>query len=162
MEFVNRMSSETPIVYTQEYRGWEWYGKRILIAIGVILLLVLIYYLFKLGIINIGITVNDENGSIVFSLLNGMIMGMYLTALGWSLGASKWWQKLVLILIIGIYLYLGFTYIGFKFCTNLSFFLVKCYETNTPAGIEFFLGNILLFGFIFAITFVTEGEKIDE
>lgn len=159
--------SESRIIYTREVSTkWDIAKKWIvrgLIVTGVILALYLIYFLFDSGIINIGIT-KSENGeeSLIFTLLNSLIMGMYVTCLGWSVGASKWYIKLLLIGIVGLFLYLGFTNVGLKVCSNLPIFLVSCYESNSAQGIVFFLGNLLFFTALFGLTFITEGEKQNE
>lgn len=133
-----------------------------LLVISVILIGFCLVFSFQ--IIQVYIVIGAEGlhkGNLLFTLLNGLIFGMYLNILGFTLKSERMWIKALLIFTL-IWLFTnGFGGFGIYIKLNApldSVFLYTKYQTNSVLGIRFFINNILLLSTIFISSFLIESE----
>lgn len=127
--------------------------KFILVLLaGLIICLIFIY-----DIIEIYISVNSDNSNFIWSILNVLIIGIFMNIIG--IGSSMKQVNRTFLLLAVVYLAIvGFGYFGFLIKFNLPFLIYKKYETNTIRGIYFLTLNIVFLLLVFFISFLSESD----
>lgn len=93
-----------------------------------------------------------------WSILNGLMMGVYLSALLPVSGKRNKNLTIVLVIAIVIISVLSLGYLGIFIYINLPIFVSKTYISNQIEGAEFFITNIAFFLLLYAISFIIEAE----
>lgn len=125
-----------------------------------VLVIVGVFLLFYYEIIQISITFEQtEQTHILFSFLNGTIMGLYLVLLG--LGGNKLptWTRFLLIFIVCLFVFLEIGMIGFKIYLHLPLIEEPFYQTNSSQGAWFLYRNWKVLGTCLAASFLVEVDS---
>lgn len=93
-----------------------------------------------------------------WSLLNGLMMGVYLSALLPLSGKRSKYVSFALIAFIFLFAICSFGYLGILIYIRLDFLQSYLYISNQKEGIEFFLANLNWFLSLYAISFIIESE----
>lgn len=93
-----------------------------------------------------------------WSILNGLMIGVYLSALLPISGKKNKNLTIVLVIAIVIISVLSLGYLGIFVYINLPIFISKTYISNQIEGTEFFITNIAFFLLLYAISFIIEAE----
>jgi hypothetical protein len=160
------------LVVNPEPFDWKFWLKITLFVILFIAIFIIFY--LKYIIIMFGMYQNNipkaflviqiilEESSLsgtIFTLLNALIMGMYISVLGLlDTHSSKLWKYVLFIAII-ILAVMGLSGIGFRITLLTDFLIYKSYCDNTVEGIVFFISNLPLLTSIYFISFLTESEN---
>lgn len=93
-----------------------------------------------------------------WSLLNGLIFGVYLSALLPISGKRN--KNLTIVLVIGVIIIsiMSLGYLGIFIYANLPIFVSKTYISNQIEGAEFFISNLAFFLLLYAVSFIIEAE----
>jgi len=130
-----------------------------LLFVGVIVVIIL----FLTGTIKIYFIAGSEESSILYTLLNALVFGVYINALGiFNKGIKKLKYK-ILILIFAVFIVIcGLAYFDIQVHFNLWFFLYKIYSSSSVHGINFFWINLYFWSAIYFISYMTESEESNE
>jgi len=129
-----------------------------LLVFGVIVVIIL----FATGIISIHIVAGNEDSNILYILLNALVFGVYINALGiFNKGTRKLSYKVIILFITFVIMITGFGYFDIQIHINLWFFLYKIFSSSSVHGINFFWLNIHFWSAIFFLSFFTESEESD-
>ena len=135
----------------------------ILKIFGFIIGIILFYLALENKLIEVHIIESkNTNESYLFTILNSMMLLLFMVSCGFQITIKQGKWKLVVIIIIIYILYLGFTEIGIQIIFNKNFglLLYKTYESNTKSGVKFFIYNFFTFWiFVYIISFIFESEK---
>jgi len=93
-----------------------------------------------------------------WSLLVGLIFGVYLSALLPVSGKRSKYITAALIAIVFVFAILSLGYIGIFVWLNFPFLKYNVFISNQREGIEFFIGNLSFFLLLYAISFLIESE----
>ena len=109
-------------------------------------------------LINIQIIFNSQEANLIFTLINGTLLGIYLQILGFSTSLSKIWQRgLVFAITVVFYLVISM-FIGLRLTFNVDFLIAKSFTTNTAETADFLLFNLVFFTAVYGLSFFSEGE----
>jgi len=95
--------------------------------------------------------------SIIFTILNGLVMGVYLNTIGLTSSSKKANMLVVFMIIWIVFSCIGL--FGFRITLNFEIFLYKSYTSNTAEGILFFVSNLPYLALIFMLSHLIEGER---
>lgn len=131
-------------------------------------LITLFIFLWYFKVISIGLNETDNFiEGILFSILNGLIWGMYLNVCGFGLKTSKDFFKYFLLAFLLYFIISGFGYFGISITirldrTNIDEIKYLLYYdtiiTNSYETILFFTYNLPLFVIIFFVSHILESE----
>jgi len=93
-----------------------------------------------------------------WSLLVGLIFGVYLSALLPVSGKRNKYITVVLIAIVFVFAILSLGYIGIFVWMNFPFLKYNTFISNQREGISFFIENLAFFLLLYAISFLIESE----
>ena len=93
-----------------------------------------------------------------WSILNGLMMGVYLSALLPISGKRNKNLTIILVVAIVIISILSLGYLGIFIYANLPIFVSKTYISNQIEGAEFFITNLAFFLLLYAVSFIIEAE----
>lgn len=93
-----------------------------------------------------------------WSILNGLMMGVYLSAVLPISGKRNKNLTIVLVIAIVIISILSLGYLGIFVYINLPVFVSKTYISNQIEGTEFFITNLAFFLLLYAGSFIIEAE----
>ena len=93
-----------------------------------------------------------------WSILNGLMMGVYLSALLPISGKRNKNLTMVLVIAIVVISFLSLGYLGIFVYINLPIFIERIYISNQIEGVRFFMTNIAFFLLLYAISFIIESE----
>ncbi len=93
-----------------------------------------------------------------WSILNGLMLGVYLSALLPISGKRNKNLTLVLVIAIVIISILSLGYLGIFIYANLPIFVSKTYISNQIEGAEFFITNLAFFLLLYGVSFIIEAE----
>lgn len=93
-----------------------------------------------------------------WSLMNGLMMGVYLSALLPLSGKRSKYVSFALIAFVVLFTILSLGYLGILIYIRLDFLQSHLYISNQREGIEFFLANLIWFSTLYAISFIIESE----
>ena len=121
-------------------------------------------FIFALEFIVVYITMGTETGSEswIFMVINVLLMGMYLVAIGVGANSSGGLMRYSMLFCLVLISLSGFGYLGLliEFRKPISdYLLYRFYQSNSTHGIFFFTFNFVLFLLIYFISFFTEHEK---
>ncbi|HEC92881.1 MAG TPA: hypothetical protein ENI51_07835 [Candidatus Atribacteria bacterium] len=143
----------------KELENFLLYGKVVMYCILIILSCVLILSNF----IIIEITYNTKYANLVFTLINALLLGVYINI---TFGNFRQNQKIRFVLLIFVLyiLFTGITDLGLRLTINteeyIPFILAeKVYENNTPQGIRFMWLNIGTLSTLFGLSFLLEQKE---
>jgi hypothetical protein len=125
-------------------------------------IIILGMYAIYFEIIIIELTQGKKYASFFWSLLNGLILGMYLNITGFFHKAMKKTYKYIALFVIVAFFIQGFGYFGFRFTFNLpsdiNFLSYNKIDTNSYTFIRFIHYNWYFFVFILVISFIVESD----
>jgi len=132
----------------QDVKFWLFFGVIIFALI-----------LFLTGTIRIVFTAGSEESSILYTLLNALVFGVFINSLGiFNKGIKGLKIKLGILIVAIIVVLTGFGYFDVQIHFNLWFFAYKIYSSSSAHGIYFFWLNLYFWSIIYFISFITESE----
>ena len=151
--------------FIRALRGYDIEQLKRDIKFWVIFILVIIFlFLLFTGTIKILFFYGTEESSIIYTLLNALVFGVYINALGiFNKGMKKRNYKLIVLVVALFIMLCGFGYFDYRIHFNFWFFYYKVFSTSSVHGILFFWLNIYFWSALYFLTFITESEeKSDE
>ncbi|MBD3216221.1 MAG: hypothetical protein GF311_26645 [Candidatus Lokiarchaeota archaeon] len=128
----------------------------------VVFLIVIVVFLFVYRVIIIEFLEENEGGSFIWTLLNSLLLGMYVVAIGLTMGGRKGILKAIMLVSV-VYITLSWGgYIGLRVTINIIIFVEKVFESNTIQGVFFLTWNWYIFIIIFVASNLTESEIKDD
>lgn len=94
----------------------------------------------------------------LWSLINALLIGVYISALVPLSGKKDYRITIILIIVIIVIAILSLGYLGIFLFIDLPIFCVKTFISNQIEGTEFFIANIAFFLIIYASSFLIEAE----
>jgi len=130
-----------------------------LIAIGIIL--ISIWYIIYFKHIYIYLHETSKYKYYLFMTLVSILTLLITLAIGLWFGNLGKIYKLVILIMILYFAYLGYAYLGLgiEFRTNYGLLRYEIFETNSKKGIKFFVENIYLLIILYFISLPFESEK---
>lgn len=114
--------------------------------------------LFLFRVIVIEFIDNSSTLGVFYSLLNSILIGVWLNVIGFGFKNKEKVGRLILLIIASIFMISSASLLGIRITLNLSFLSYKTFETNTEIGALFYISNIALFDSIALASFIAEGE----
>lgn len=102
--------------------------------------------------------VDSEISHYLFSILNSLLIGVYLSAVLPTSGKRSKYVTILLIAFVIIFAILSVGYIGIFLYLNLNFLAERIYISNSVQGLIFFSKNIAFFLTLYAISLLIESE----
>lgn len=105
---------------------------------------------------------NTKNEGYFYSVLNSLMLLIFLIACGFTFNMSSKKFKLIIFFVILFLILEGWTTvgIGIRFRENYGLLIHDTYESNSKEGIEFFIFNFFVFWiYVFIISLFFESEK---
>ena len=110
-------------------------------------------------IIAIDLNIVQSNVShYLFSILNSLLIGVYLSATFPLSGKRSRYVSIILIVFIIVFAVLSLGYVGIFLYLNFHFLQEKTFISNQVEGIKFFVSNIAWFLLLYAISLLIESE----
>lgn len=125
---------------------------------AIVILIVFLVICLITGVIKVKFLIGSQESSILFTVLNSLVFGVYFNIVGLRFGITKQNTKLVILVILIIVMLLGFGYFDLQFEFNFFFFAYKIYSTSSYHGIYFFTYNIYIWSSIYFLSFFIESE----
>lgn len=97
-----------------------------------------------------------SNPNFIFTILNGLLLGVYLNCIGLSFSSNK--RNAIMIFVCVWLIFNLFGLFGIRLILNFPFLIVKVFESNTATGCLFFIGNILYFLLIWILSLMVLTE----
>lgn len=94
--------------------------------------------------------------SFIFTILNALILGVYLNCLNLVIPTKKV-NSLIIFIVIWI-IFSCFGMFGLRITFNFPFLIYQSYTSNTAEGILFFIMNLTYFCLIYILSFLIESE----
>jgi len=130
-----------------------------LLFFGVIFFIILL----ATGTIKILFFAGSQESSILYTLLNALVFGVYINALGiFNKGTKKLKYKLIILSVAILIMITGFGYFDFQIHFNLWFFAYRIYSSSSVHGILFFWINLYFWSAIYFLSYMTESEESSE
>jgi hypothetical protein len=105
---------------------------------------------------------NNSIESTIYNILNALILGMFLNALGFVFSIQDKKTKFILLFIIIFILLLGIQNIGFRISIHIPLFENwYSFSSNTVDGIYFFSLNIGIWTILWGSSFLIESDYIE-
>lgn len=105
---------------------------------------------------SIDFTFQAEDANVVYSVLNGLMLGGLLTTMGFSFSTSKIGFRVTILIIVILFSVLGAGYIGIEITIPLLEY--PTWASNTPDGLYFVVANWYVFAALVIVSFATEAE----
>lgn len=102
--------------------------------------------------------VQSEISHYLFSILNSLLLGVYLSATLPLSGKRSKYITIGLIVFIVLFAILSLGYVGLFLYLNFNFLNEKVFISNQVEGIKFFITNIAWFLLLYAISLLIEAE----
>lgn len=102
--------------------------------------------------------VESEISHYLFSILNSLLLGVYISAVLPLSGKRSYVVSIILILIVIAFAVLSMGYIGIFLYLNFNFLQEKVYISNQVEGVKFFISNIAWFLLLYAMSLLIESE----
>ena len=125
------------------------------------LLLIAIWYILQYKHLYLYLSKSKKYEYYLFMILVSVLTLMISLCIGLWLGNIGKYFKVVIIIMVFYFIYLGYEYIGLgiDFRTNFGLLNESVFETNTKKGINFFTKNIHLLLIAYIISLPFESEK---
>lgn len=144
-------------IRTLDYEGIKRTAKFYLIIMAIVIIILFLI----IGVIQISAVPNFEaESSLLWTLLNAFIFGVYLSFCGFmNKGIKKEYKKWILLFLIFMALS-GFGVVDFEFTFNIPFITHRVFSASTINGVLFFISpaNLAMFLGFWLLTFATESE----
>ena len=125
------------------------------VIIGIILL--------ATGTIKILFFAGSQESSILYTLLNALVFGVYINALGiFNKGTRKLKYKLIILFVAIIIMITGFGYFDIQLHFNFWFFAYKIFSSSSVHGINFFWVNLYFWMCVYFLSYLIESEESTE
>ena len=143
---------------------------KILIVVAVICLLIFVHFYgyviwFNRNAISeqtlVAIDLNivqSEVSHYLFSILNSLLLGVYLSATFPLSGKRSRYVTIALVVFIVVFAILSFGYVGIFLYLNFNFLQEKTFISNQVEGLRFFITNIAWFLLLYGISLLIESE----
>lgn len=102
--------------------------------------------------------VQSEVSHYLFSILNSLLIGVYLSAVFPLSGKRSKYFTISLIAFVIAFAILSLGYVGIFLYLNFNFLSANTFISNQKEGLEFFLLNLHWFLLLFAISLIIESE----
>ncbi len=102
--------------------------------------------------------VQSEVSHYLFSILNSLLLGVYLSATFPLSGRRSRYITLALIIFVVAFAIFSLGYVGVFVYLNFDFLSAKTFISNQKEGLEFFLLNLRWFLLLYAISMLIESE----
>ena len=107
-------------------------------------------------ILNIYVTFNAAESSLIYSLLNGLLLGAFVAILV-NVSTMNRYVKIIVVVFVLIFALIGIA-VGIGVQIFLPLFHPQVFESNTVKGIDFLIGNLAILTLIFFASLITESE----
>lgn len=117
-------------------------------------ILLMVFRIIVLEFIN-----NNQFLGVLYSLLNSMLIGVWLNVIGFGFKNKEKTMRFVLLAVASIFMISSASLVGIRITLNIPILAEKVFETNTGQGAIFYISNIALFDAVSLSSFIAEGES---
>lgn len=160
------------LTYNNSKSGFNYKLFFSIIAIVIIIVLAIYFHLngvivfFDNSLVVEGKTIGyfdfnyEETGvsHYIFTIANGLLIGVYMSALLPLSGKRGKWITLVLVILIITFSIMSFGYVGILIYLNIPILSEKTYISNASTGLSFFISNLAFFLILYAMSLLIESE----